>query len=76
VYLNRQDHLHHRLAHALGSHKRSVIFIYALSLCLGISAVALRNARVIDAVLLIFQASILLVLITFLERRGRLQNKL
>jgi len=71
-----QDHLHHRLAHALGSNKRSVIFIYSLSLCLGISAVALRNARVIDAVLLIFQASILLLLITFLERRGRMQNKL
>lgn len=71
-----QDHLHHRLAHALGSNKRSVIFIYSLSLCLGISAVALRNARVIDAVLLIFQAAILVVLITFLERRGRMQNKL
>jgi len=70
-----QDHLHHRLAHALGSKQRSVIFIYSLSFCLGISAVALRNARVIDAVLLIFQASILLVLITFLERRGRMQNK-
>jgi len=69
-----QDHLHHRLAHALGSNKRSVLFIYLLSLCLGISAVALRNARVVDAVLLIFQASILVVLITFLERRGRLQN--
>ena len=67
-----QDHLHHRLAHALGSNKRSVLFIYSLSLCLGISAVALRNARVVDAVLLIFQASILVVLITFLERRRRM----
>ena len=70
-----QDHLHHRLAHALGSNRRSVLFIYLLSLCLGISAVALRNARVVDAVLLIFQASILVVLITFLERRGRMQNR-
>jgi UDP-GlcNAc:undecaprenyl-phosphate GlcNAc-1-phosphate transferase len=69
-----QDHLHHRLAHALGSNKRSVLFIYSLSLCLGISAVALRNARVVDAVLLIFQASILVVLITFLERRRRMTN--
>jgi UDP-GlcNAc:undecaprenyl-phosphate GlcNAc-1-phosphate transferase len=69
-----QDHLHHRLAHALGSNKRSVLFIYSLSLCLGISAVALRNARVVDAVLLIFQASILVGLITFLERRRRMTN--
>jgi UDP-GlcNAc:undecaprenyl-phosphate GlcNAc-1-phosphate transferase len=70
-----QDHLHHRLAHVLGSNKRSVLFIYLLSLCLGISAIALRNARVVDAVLLIFQASILVVLITFLERRGRVQKR-
>jgi UDP-GlcNAc:undecaprenyl-phosphate GlcNAc-1-phosphate transferase len=70
-----QDHLHHRLAYALGSNKRSVLFIYLLSLCLGISAIALRNARVIDAVLLIFQAAIMVVLITFLERRGRLQKR-
>jgi len=69
-----KDHLHHRLAHVLGSNKRSVLFIYLLSSCLGISAVALRNARVVDAILLILQAVILVVLITFLERRGRLIN--
>jgi len=69
-----KDHLHHRLAHVLGSNKRSVLFIYLLSSCLGISAVALRNARVVDAILLILQAVILVVLITFLERRGRSIN--
>jgi len=69
-----KDHLHHRLAHILGSNKRSVLFIYLLSLCLGISAVALRNARMVDAILLILQAAIMVVLITFLERRGRLLN--
>ena len=67
-----KDHLHHRLAHVLGSNKRSVLFIYLLSICLGISAVALRNARVVDAILLILQAVIVVVLITFLERRGRI----
>jgi len=51
-----------------------VFFIYLLSLCLGISAVALRNARMIDAILLILQAVIMVVLITFLERRGRMLN--
>lgn len=70
-----KDHLHHRLAIVLGSSKKSVLFIYLLSLCLGLSAVALRNARVVDAVLLILQASIVVVLITFLERRGRSQNE-
>jgi len=69
-----KDHLHHRLAHVLGGKKRSVIFIYVLSLCLGISAVALRNARAVDAVLLILQAAIMVVLITILERRGRMSN--
>ena len=70
-----KDHLHHRLANVLGGNKKSVLFIYLLSLCLGLSAVALRNARVVDAFLLILQASIMVVLITFLERRGRSQKQ-
>ena len=69
-----KDHLHHRLAQVLGSNKRSVVFIYLLSLCWGMSAVALRNARIFDAILLILQAVIMVVLITFLEKRGRLLN--
>ena len=69
-----KDHLHHRLANVLGGEKKSVLFIYLLSLCLGLSAVALRNARVVDAILLILQAAIMVVLITFLERRGRIKN--
>ena len=69
-----KDHLHHRLANVLGGHKQSVLFIYLLGLCLGTSAVVLRNARPTDAVLLIIQACIMVVLITVLERRGRLAN--
>ncbi len=69
-----KDHLHHRLANVLGGKKQSVLFIYLLSLCLGTSAVVLRNARPADAILLIIQASIMVVLITVLERRGRLAN--
>lgn len=68
------DHLHHRLANILGGNKKSVLFIYLLSLSLGLSSVALRNARVVDAILLILQATIFVILITFLERRGRLQK--
>ena len=69
-----KDHLHHRLANVLGGRKQSVLFIYLLGLCLGTSAVVLRNARPTDAVLLIIQACILVVLITVLERRGRKAN--
>jgi len=69
-----KDHLHHRLANVLGGRKQSVLFIYLLGLCLGTSAVVLRNARPADAILLIIQACIMVVLITVLERRGRLAN--
>jgi hypothetical protein len=51
-----------------------VLFIYLLCLCLGFSAVVLRNARPLDAILLIIQAIIIVVLITILERRGRFSN--
>ena len=69
-----KDHLHHRLANVLGGRKQSVLFIYLLGICLGTSAVVLRNARPMDALLLIIQACIMVVLITVLERRGRLAN--
>ena len=69
-----KDHLHHRLANVLGGRKQSVLFIYLLGLCLGTSAVVLRNARPTDAILLIIQACIMVVLITVLERRGRRAN--
>jgi len=66
-----KDHLHHRLADVLGSRRRAVFFIYLMSLCLGLSALILREAGMVDAMLLMLQASILVVLITVLERRGR-----
>ncbi len=66
-----QDHLHHRLAQVIGSQKKSVIFIYLLTVCLGISALVLRNAGSLDAALLVAQAVILVTLISILERYGR-----
>jgi len=66
-----KDHLHHRLAKILGGQKKSVLFIFLLSLCLGTSAVVLRNARLVDAILVLIQASVIVILITILERRGR-----
>jgi UDP-GlcNAc:undecaprenyl-phosphate GlcNAc-1-phosphate transferase len=66
-----KDHLHHRLADVFGSRRRAVFFIYLMSLCLGLSALILREAGMVDAMLLVLQASILVTLITVLERRGR-----
>lgn len=72
-YVGR-DHLHHRLADALGSRGRSVGFIYLMTLGLGVNALLLRNAGMLEAVLVLAQASILVLLITFLERCGRLRR--
>lgn len=69
-----QDHLHHRLAALLGSQKGSVFLIYLLSICLGLGAIVLRNARTVDAFLLLFQAAIIVVVFTLLEQKGRKQT--
>jgi UDP-GlcNAc:undecaprenyl-phosphate GlcNAc-1-phosphate transferase len=66
-----KDHLHHRISEVLGGPKKSVLLIYLLSLILGTSAVVLRNARTVDAILLLLQASMIVVLFTILERNGR-----
>jgi hypothetical protein len=42
-----------------------------MGVCLGLSALVLRDSATADAFLLIFQAAILMALITVLERRGR-----
>jgi UDP-GlcNAc:undecaprenyl-phosphate GlcNAc-1-phosphate transferase len=73
-YVGR-DHLHHRIADVLGGRRRSVLFIYLLTFCLGFSAILLRNAESFDALLLILQAAIIVVLITILERSGRTNDK-
>jgi 2-keto-3-deoxy-galactonokinase len=66
-----KDHLHHRLADVLGSRRKAVLFIYLMGLCLGLSALVLRDSGTVGAMLLILQAAILVVLVTVLERRGR-----
>ena len=64
------DHLHHRLLQIFGGARMTVWFILLLNVALGLSAVALRNARTVDAVLLILQAIIILLLVTLLEHYG------
>ena len=66
-----KDHLHHRLERALGSRKEAVLMIFLLSIALGLAGVVLRNARTTDALFLLLQATIIVVVVSILERRGR-----
>lgn len=67
-----KDHLHHRMARVLKSQKRSVLFIYLLSASLGISAIALRSVDDVHvALLLLLQAVMIVLMITFLEVASR-----
>ncbi len=66
-----RDHLHHRLEIVLGKQEYAVFFIYALSASLSVGATVLLMSSPRSAVLLILQASVILVMVTILERRGR-----
>ena len=44
----------------------------AYAACFGLDAIILRNAETIDALLLVMQAACMVLLITFLERSGRI----
>lgn len=66
-----KDHLHHRLERALGSRQASVAMIVLLSICLGLSALALRHAGAMEAVLLLLQAGLIVAMVTLLEVSGR-----
>ncbi|MEK7236346.1 MAG: MraY family glycosyltransferase [Nitrospirota bacterium] len=66
-----KDHLHHRLERALGSRQASVAMICLMTICLGLAALALRHAGTAEAVLLLVQACLIVVMITILEWSGR-----
>ena len=58
-----KDHFHHYL-HELGlSEKAVVITILLITLCLGFDSIALRNARKIDAIILLIQGVVILSMI-------------
>jgi UDP-GlcNAc:undecaprenyl-phosphate GlcNAc-1-phosphate transferase len=66
-----RDHMHHRLYVVLGDRRKTVLFIYLVSATLGISAIALRNARMIDGIMLVVQALLITIVISILEYSGR-----
>jgi UDP-GlcNAc:undecaprenyl-phosphate GlcNAc-1-phosphate transferase len=55
-----KDHLHHSLQEIGLPEKAVVLVIFLITLCLGLGSIALRNARKIDAVILLFQAIVIL----------------
>jgi UDP-GlcNAc:undecaprenyl-phosphate/decaprenyl-phosphate GlcNAc-1-phosphate transferase len=66
-----KDHMHHRLERVLGSRTETVFIIFLLSIALGLAGVVLRNARTVDALFLLLQATIIVVVVSILEYRGR-----
>jgi UDP-GlcNAc:undecaprenyl-phosphate GlcNAc-1-phosphate transferase len=70
-----KDHLHHRLTTLGLSAKQTVFFIYFLTASLGMSALVLKNGRVIDALLLLIQAAFIYIIIVILMLRGELRNR-
>jgi UDP-GlcNAc:undecaprenyl-phosphate GlcNAc-1-phosphate transferase len=68
-YVGR-DHLHHRLAALMGSQRLALLLIVLLSSVMGLAAIALKNARLLDAVALLIQAVLVVVVVTVLEFQG------
>lgn len=61
-----KDHFHHRLLNLGLSQRQTALFIYLISLCLSLGAIALRGASTDDAILLLIQATIIFLIITIL----------
>ncbi len=68
-YVGR-DHLHHRLTALMGSQRLALLLIFLLSSVMGLAAIVLKNARLVDAVLLLVQAALVVVVVTILEFQG------
>lgn len=69
-YVGR-DHLHHRLERALGGRLPSIAMILTLTICLGLAAMVVRRASTADAILLLTQAALIVIMVTILEHAGR-----
>ncbi len=66
-----KDHIHHRMYALLGDRRKAVLLICFLSATLGISAIALKNARPVDGILLVAQAFLITICVSILEYSGR-----
>ncbi len=70
-----KDHLHHRLTTLGLSAKQTVLFVYFLTASLGMSALVLKNGRIIDALLLLIQAVFIYIIIVILMIRGKIRTR-
>ncbi len=66
ITFSGKDHISHRLLDLGLSHKKAVLFIYVISICVSIGAVVLRNARKIDAMLLLGQFILIFIIVVIL----------
>ncbi len=70
-----KDHLHHRMEALLLGKGKAVLFIYLMTICLGISTLVLRKAGTFEALILIAQSVVIIVLLSIMERAGNKREK-
>ncbi|MFH1674130.1 MAG: PilZ domain-containing protein [Pseudomonadota bacterium] len=71
-----KDHIHHRMYRLFQSNKKTVGLILAMSTCLGISAVVLRNVGAVDGILIVIQgiiAFVIFALIDYQQEKTRIE---
>jgi UDP-GlcNAc:undecaprenyl-phosphate GlcNAc-1-phosphate transferase len=66
-----KDHFHHRLLNMGLTQKQAVLFIYAVSLCLAAGAIAITGTFYNGTMLLLFQATLIFLIISILMICGR-----
>ena len=65
-----KDHFHHRLSRLGFSVRQTVLLIFCLSLCLGLSALTLSRAALTEAVMSVIQAGFIFLMISVLMLAG------
>jgi UDP-GlcNAc:undecaprenyl-phosphate GlcNAc-1-phosphate transferase len=70
-----RDHLHHRFEALLRSKRRAVFMVLLLTFCLGLAGLIIRHVRLDLALILILQCTVILILVTILERAGNLHER-
>ena len=65
-----RDHLHHRLASLLGSKRQAVFLVFLFAVCTGLAAIALVHASTMEAIILILQAVVIVIIFSILEHAG------
>lgn len=74
LFVGDKSHFSHRLVNLGMSEKGAVLFIYAVSFCVGIAATLLSSLPVWGSIILLAQAIILYILITTLMIIGKNRN--